>query len=271
LIKMKLPILNEKNTKIGEQELPAQFSEPVRPDLIARAVHALQSLARQAYGASPDSGLRHSSTISKERRHYRGCYGHGISRVNRKIMSRKGTRFNWVGAFSPQTRGGHPAHPPKAAKIWAQKINVKENRKAIRSAMAATVKHELVEKRGHKLPSTYPFVLDTGVEQLSTAKEVKALLLALGFEKEMDRASVKKVRSGVGKARGRKYKTKTSLLMVVSEECPLIKAAKNFPGVDVVSARALNAEVLAPGACPGRVTLWTKKSIEALEKNKLFL
>lgn len=268
---MKLPILDEKKNKVGEQELPAQFSEEFRPDLISRAVHALQSAARQAYGSDQDAGLRHSSTISKERKHYRGCYGHGISRVNRKIMSRKGIRFNWVGAFSPQTRGGHRSHPPKSWKIWEQKINTKENQKAIRSAMSATLNKEIVEKRGHELPAGYPFIMDSSIEHLIKSKDAEKLMLTLGLEKEMERACIKKVRAGVGKMRGRKYQIKKSVLIVVSENCPLIKAANNFMGVEVVPANALNVELLAPGALAGRLTLWTKKAVEVIGKNKLFL
>src|SRR3989338_38182 len=117
---MKIPILTPEKTKIGEKELPSHFLEEYRPDLIQRAVLALQSAARQRYGAYPEAGLRHSSKLSKRRRKYRGSYGLGISRVNRKILSRRGTRFNWAGAFSPQTVGGRRSHPPKAEKIWAQ-------------------------------------------------------------------------------------------------------------------------------------------------------
>lgn len=177
----------------------------------------------------------------------------------------------WVGAFSPQTRGGHAAHPPRAEKNWEQKINQKENRKAIRSAMSATVNKSLVEKRGHKVPTEYPFVIDSSIEKLSLTKNLQKMLLALGFDKELERAAEKKVRAGKGKMRGRKYKQKKSILVVTGETCPLIKAAKNIGGIDVVPVNSLNAELLAPGAHPGRVTLWTKKSLEVLEKEHLFM
>ncbi len=268
---MKLSILNEQKHKIGEAELPSQFSEEFRPDLICRAVRSLQSNARQPYGTNPEAGLRHSSKLSKERRHYRGCYGFGISRVNRKILSRRGTRMSWVGAFSPQTRGGRRAHPPKAEKIWDQKINQKENRKAIRSAISATVNRQLVEKRGHKIPAEYPFVIDASLEKTAQTKSLQKVLLSLGFSSELERAAEKKIRAGKGKVRGRKYKQKKSILIVTSEECPIMKAAKNIGGVEAVQVKALNAEVLAPGAHPGRVTLWTKKALEVIEKEKLFL
>jgi len=170
---MKLTVFDTEKKKVNERELPSQFNEEYRPDLIKRAVHALQSVARQAYGASPEAGLRHSSKLSKRRRKYRGCYGKGISRVNRKILSRRGTQMYWVGAFSPQTRGGRRSHPPKADKIFEKNINKKENRKAIRSAIAAAINKDLVQERGHKIPEDYPFILDSSFEQQSKTKDVK--------------------------------------------------------------------------------------------------
>lgn len=268
---MKLTILDIGKKKSGEQELPAQFKEDYRPDLIKRAVHALQSAARQPYGASLGAGMRHSSNVSKRRRKYRGCYGFGISRVNRKIHSRRGTRMHWVGTFSPQTVGGRRAHPPKAEKELAQKINKKENRKAIRSAMAATLNKTLVEERGHRVPAEYPFVLSSSFEEIVKTAEVKKILHDLGFEKELSRSLIKKIRAGLGKMRGRKYRRKKSILVVVSGVCPLLKSAQNLPGVDVVIASALNANLLAPGAMPGRITIWTDKAINLIKEKKLFV
>lgn len=268
---MKLSIFDTQNKKIGEVNLPSQFYEDYRPDLIKRAVHSLQSKARQQHGADPLAGLRHSSKVSKRRRKYRGCYGFGISRVNRKIFSRRGTRFGWMGAFSPQAVGGHRSHPPKAEKIWERKINKKENRKAIRSAMAATVQKELVAERGHKVPDHYPFVVAGNVEDVSKTGDVEKLLLELGFTDELVRSAEKKVRAGFGKVRGRKYQRRKGVLIVASGDCPLLNAAKNVPGVDVVEVRALNAELLAPGTDAGRATLWTEKAVQKLAEEKLFM
>jgi large subunit ribosomal protein L4e len=267
---MKLQVLDTGKKKVKDLELPIQFLEEYRPDLIKRAVHALQSAARQAYGAHPDAGKRHSSKLSKRRRKYRGCYGFGISRVNRKILSRRGTRMFWVGAFSPQTVGGRRSHPPKAEKIWEKSINKKENRKAIRSAIAATVDKKVVEARGHKIPTEYPFVIDASIEKVTKTIDITKMLHSLGFDQELVRSSVKKVRAGKGKTRGRKYQKKKGILVVVGEDCPLAKSAKNIPGLDVVTVNSLNAELLAPGALPGRATLWSEKALELMEKNKLF-
>ncbi len=268
---MKLKILSKEGTEKGSHDLPSQFNEAVRPDIIKRAVLSLRSIRRQKYGADPRAGMKCSALLSKRRRKYRGMYGHGISRTPRKIMSSRGTQFNWKGALVPNTIGGRRAHPPKAEKEWEQKINKKERRKAIRSAMAASVNKELVAERGHVIPDNYPFVLESGLESLDKTKQVVDSLKKLGFEKELERSSKKRIRAGRGKLRGRKYKKTIGPLVVISKECKLEKAAKNIPGVDVIRINALNAEILAPGAAAGRVTLYTQAALERLDKEKLFM
>ncbi|MBT3450728.1 50S ribosomal protein L4 [archaeon] len=268
---MKLKIFDKDLKNNGDKELPLQFNESYHPNLIKRAVLALQSIARQKYGANPDAGMRHSSKLSKRRRKYRGCYGFGISRVNRKILSRRGTRFFWVGTFSPQTRGGRRSHAPKAEKNWELKINRKERRKAIRSAMAATIDKKLVEERGHKIPETYPFILKSEFENLERTKDVCETLTKLGFGDELERTSEVKIRAGRGKSRGRKYRRKKGVLIVVSENCKLSKSANNILGVEVVPVNAINCHLLAPGSMPGRLTLWTEDAIKTLEEKKLFM
>src|SRR3990167_995862 len=103
---MEVKILSLDGKEIGKRNLPSQFNEDVMPDLIKRAVLAIQSHKRQPYGAKPEAGKRSSVEISRRRHNYRGSYGIGISRVPRKIMNRRGTRMSWVGAFAPGTVGG---------------------------------------------------------------------------------------------------------------------------------------------------------------------
>ncbi len=267
---MKLNILDTSKNKTGEINLPAQFNEEVRQDLISRAVLSLQSKRRQAYGAMPEAGKRSSSTLSKRRRRYRGSYGHGISRTPRKILSRRGTRMYWVGAFAPNTRGGRRAHPPKAEKIVNKKINKKERRKAIRSGISATIIKDLVKNRGHIIPENFPFILDNKFEGLGKTQEIVNALKAIGLEKELERVEKKSIRAGKGKLRGRKYNAKKGPLIVVSKDGTIMKAANNIPGIDIVAVKDLNAEMLAPGEAPGRLTLWTAGSIKLLEEKKLF-
>ncbi|MBS3116164.1 50S ribosomal protein L4 [Candidatus Woesearchaeota archaeon] len=268
---MKLPVYTLAKEKTKERNLPVHFNEEYRPDLIKRAVLALQSAAQHVYGAYPNAGQRHSSKTRKRRRDYRGTYGFGISRAQRKILSRRGMRMFWVGATSPQTVGGRRSHPPKVEKILQERINKKENRKAIRSAIGATINKGLVAKRGHKVPAEYPFIVDSDVEKITKTKELQTILEKFGLVEELARSSIKKIRSGRGKLRGRRYHRKKGPLIVVSGECPLSRAGKNIAGVDVVAVKSLNAVHLAPGSLPGRLTLWTEGAIEVLENEKLFL
>ncbi len=267
---MEIAVRSPTNTEEGKKKLPTQFAEPVRADLIKRAVEAIWSHDRQPYSSDPRAGKKASAKLSRRRREYRGAYGHGISRVPRKILSRNGTQMSWVAAFAPGTVKGRRAHPPVASKIWAQKINDKERRKAIRSALAATVQKTMVALRGHVLPQQFPFIVSNAFEALDKTKTVADALGKLGLEQELMRSSRKKIRAGKGKSRGRKYRTASGPLIVVGGDCKLLKAAKNLAGVDVAEVNKLNASVLAPGAVPGRLTLFTVNAIDKLTKEKLF-
>lgn len=266
---MKAVLKSTSGENKGHVELPSQFHEPVRPDLIKRAVLSIQSHKRQPFGTDPEAGKKVSSKISRRRRNYKGAYGHGISRVPRKILSHSGTRFNWQAAEVPSVVGGRQAHPPKVTKIWDRKMNNKERRKAIRSAMAASVDKALVVARGHKV-TEYPIVLDDAVESFKKSKEILDLFTKLGLDDEMERASKKTMVTGVGRTRGRTSKKRKGPLLVVSKSCDLYKAARNVPGVDIVIVDSLNAELLAPGCDCGRLTLYTKGAIDKLEKSNLF-
>jgi len=268
---MKLKIYDSKKIEIGSKDLPIQFYEPIREDIIKRAYLAIMSHIRQPFGADPEAGKRASAKLSRRRRNYRGSYGHGISRVPRKILSRRGMRMNWVGAFAPGMVGGRRAHPYKAEKIWYEKVNKKENQKAIRSAIAATINKELVKARGHAIPDIYPFLVSSKIEEFKKTKDIVEMLEKFGFSKDLERISEKKVRPGKGKSRGRKYKsTKKSLLIVVSKPCPLIKSAANILGIEIAVVDRLNVKLLAPGTNVGRATLFTDAAIERLEKERLF-
>jgi large subunit ribosomal protein L4e len=267
----KLKIFTKENSEAGSIELPQQFSEEVRTDLIARSIFAIQAANRQPYGGFGDAGMRASAKLSRRRRDYRGSYGKGISRVPRKIMTRRGRNMSWVGAVSPGTVGGRRAHPPKPFSQWDQKVNVVENRKAIRSALAATMHKETVSARGHLVPPAFPFLIDNDFESIVKTSDLEAALVKLGFGQELERAGVKRIRAGRGKSRGRRYKTPTSILFVVANDSlPLVKAVSNLPGAEVVAVHRVNAELLAPGTHAGRLTLYTKAAVERLASEGLF-
>lgn len=243
----------------GKIKLPIHFSEPVRIDLIKRGFLAFNSRNKQAYGSDIYAGKRQGKATSKRRGKYGTTYGHGISRVKRKVLSSNGKRFHRVAAFISNAVGGRKAHPPLVIKKYAENINKKEKRKSIRSAISAT-----------KF-SDYPIVVEDSLENISKTKDVNKLLSAIGLYEAIISCKDRKIRSGKGKLRGRKYKTKKSVLFIVSKSCPLMNASKNIQGSDISSVRNLNVKLLAPGGVPGRVTIWSKTAIESLDKEKLFL
>jgi len=269
---MELKVLTKTNAEKGSVKLPDQFNEVVRLDLIKKAVLAIQANKRQVYGNKPGAGMRHSAKLSRRRRKYRGGYGAGISRVPRKILSRSGTRFNWVGATSPGTVGGRRAHGPTADKVFAVSLNDKERKKAIRSALAATLDKKVVEERGHKVPANYPFALDSDFESIAKTKDFVKSLEAFGLNDELNRSAKKTIRAGKGTMRNRRYKKRVGPLVVVSsKDSSLAKSGRNVPGLSVVEVSELNAELLAPGAHPGRLTLFTKDALAEMEERRLFI
>ena len=149
------------------------------------------------------------------------------------------------------------------------KINKKERRKAIRSAIAATALRDLVSVR-HKFSRQVPIVLESKFESLNKTKQVKDLLLKIGFEDELKRINDKKIRAGRGKSRNRKYRIKRGPLIIVSGKCLLEKASRNLQGIETSFVENLNAEILAPGTIPGRLVIWSEDAIKKMEKEKLF-
>jgi len=263
---MKSIVYNNKGEKGKQIDLPKQFSEEIRPDLIKKAVLIIQANKRQSYGAMDRAGKQHSAKISRRRRDFKGAYGRGISRVPRKTMLRRGTQFIWTAAFAPGTVGGRRAHPPKPEKDFSLKINKKEKRKAIRSAISATINKEFLKKKGFSFLDNIPLIIKD-LEKLNKTKEAKKLFEKIGLKKDIERIK-KSIRAGKGKRRGRKYKVKKGPLIVLTKKS---KSFENFLGFDVCLVDKLNAEILAPGAEPGRLVIWSLDSINKLEKEKLYM
>ena len=150
-------------------------------------------------------------------------------------------------------------------KKWAEKINKKEMRKALRSALAATINEEIVRARNHVFEGELPKIVVDEFEELKKTKEIVEVFKAIGVYADVERAKERKrYRAGKGKMRGRRFKIKKSVLVVVSRVCDAMKAAKNLAGVDVVLAKDLNVELLAPGGHAGRLTVYTKSAITQL-------
>lgn len=250
---MSVPVFNADNNVSGEVEIPKIFDTPYRPDVIKRAVIALQTHGFQPQGRDPMAGKRTTAESWGT--------GRGMSRVPRQRGSSRA-------AFGVSIVGGHQAFPPKSEKKIRKEINKKERRLAIRSGIAATAKRELVAGRGHFIDSVgqLPLIVEDGVSSLTKTKDVRELFVKLGVWPDVERADRKKIRAGRGKTRGRGKKVGKGPLIVITEDLGIVKAASNIPGVDVVKVEDLNAELLAPGAHPGRLVVWTESAFRSLDE-----
>src|SRR5512136_2965288 len=114
-------VFNLEGKAVGKIDLPPVFTTPLRPDVIKRAVLALQSSRIQPQGRDPMAGKRTTAES-------RGT-GSGTARVpRRKTGAGKG-------AFAPGTVSGRQAHPPLSEKSILRKISKKERKLALFSAI----------------------------------------------------------------------------------------------------------------------------------------
>ena len=147
----KVKVYSLEGEVVDEMELPEIFTEEYRPDLIKRAVLSAQARI-QPWGTDPMAGKRTTAQSYGA--------GRGVAMVPRVKGSRHPAGSK--AAFVPQAAGGRRAHPPRVARTITEKINKKERKLAIRSAVAATASQDLVEARGHQIGNVpqVPLVVD---------------------------------------------------------------------------------------------------------------
>ena len=258
----KVPVYSIEGEKTKEITLPNVFFTKLEPEIIKRAVLAIQSARKQPKGIKPGAGMKVAE--------YRGrrtlsFHGRTINIEHARLPRLKNRRTLIAGIVGnvPQAVGGRRAHPPKVEKNIEEKINKKEKKKALLSAVSYTKERKAVMQR-HRVPEklALPVIVEDRFEKLKKTKEVLNFLSKVGLNEDIEYAREKtKKRSGRSKARGRKIKKKKSILIITSKEAPVYKAARNLTGVDITPVSGLNAELLAPGAMPGRLTVWTESAI----------
>ena len=204
---MKAKMFDKVGKEKGTVDLPKNFAVRIREDILSKVFEAQKAIYAQAYGSMEGAGAQYSASgISKKKRHdWKATYGKGISRVPRKIMSRHGSSFNWIGATVASTRGGRRPHAPRSAKNPFSKINKKELLMAFNSALAGTVDAKSLEKKyGKKVESG--FVFDGKILDIKTKDFIVVIKKVFGdaFATVLKHKSI---RAGIGKMRGRKYKS----------------------------------------------------------------
>ncbi len=248
---------------LREVELPRQFEAAVRPELISRAAIADQTKHYQPKGNDPRAGFETSARYRGRKEDFGSGKNKGTAIRPREVLP-KG-RLGKVKRI-PSAVKGHRAHPPHVNKIIVEKINKREYRAALISAIAATAYPAVVSLRGHKIPSALklPVIFENSFEAVSKTSQVHKCLEAL-FNDDISRAQQRKLRIGIRARKGGKHYPRTALI-AVSKDCPALKAARNIPGVDVVKVSDLTVELLAPGAKAGRLAAYTEAALSEIAK-----
>lgn len=243
----------------SDVELPRVFDTPYRPEVIQKVYVNLQSHSYQQQGRYPAAG----EMVSAESRNT----GLGIARLARA----RGEGFPRAGqaASVAGVRHGRVAHPPESWKHTYKKINKKEKQLGLCSAIAATGRKDLVEKRGHKLADKvkFPIIVSNEIESIQKTKDLRKALLEIGLGEDLERAStVRKPRSGTSRRRGREARTGTSALIVVGNNSSLPKLDRSIPGVDIKHASEISVLDLAPGSKPIRLTVFSQAAVDDLKE-----
>ena len=258
---MKAQVLDIEGKKIKEITTHL-FEEPIREDIISKIVEAEKT--KQPYSPKLYAGMNRSASgnVSHKRHSWGSDRGRGMSRFPKKTMWRRGTQFSWIGAIIPSTRGGRRAHPPKGF-LDLKKINKKELIKGILSALTYVSSIEEIKKKyfslkDKKIELKFPIIVEDKILKLKTKEFFKSLFMILG---ELYGVAVqkKKIRPGIGKLRGRKYKKNAGLLFVLGKNEDL-----KIKRIEIVKTKDLTVSNLASGGA--RLTMFSENAIKELDK-----
>lgn len=232
--------------------------------------------------------------------------GRAVSRIPR--VPGGGTHRAGQGAFGNMCRGGHMYSPTKVRRApcaaqrrrrgcaacggrlagrrlsyprvlpssrrlqiwrrWHRKINIKQKRYAVASALAASALPSLVMARGHKIDGVpeVPLVVSNAAEALSKTSAALALLRKIGAYADAAKSKESKnLHKGKGKMRNRRYTQRRGPLVVYGNDLGIAHAFRNIPGVELAHVERLNLLQLAPGGHMGRFVIWTKAAFEKLD------
>ena len=260
---MKAVLYNLKGEKGKEIELPEMFNSAIREDIALKFFEADKWAHKQQYGLDPRAGRKHvaSGRISHRRHEWAGHYGKGISRVPRKTMWRRGTQFFWIATEVSGTRGGRRVHGPIAFPR-TRKVNNKEVQIAMNSGFAASANKDLIVRRygslNEKISVLFPIVVESRLDNVKTSDLI--LMLEKIFPGIDAVFKSRETRRGVGKNRGRRYKTSAGLLLVKAKDEKIVSSV-----IDVKNANDLCIEDVYP---LGRLVVYTEKALVELAGKK---
>lgn len=242
----------------GSSTMPAVFSAPIRDDLVSFCHSNMALNRRQAHAVYHLAGHEHSAESWGT--------GRAVARIPR--ISGSGTHRSGQGAFGNMCRKGRMFAPLKVWRKWQRKVNTKQKRNAVASALAASACAPLVQARGHRIDTVPELPLVVNSLNGSSTSGLLSNLKNLGAMDDLTRVrQSKRTRAGIGKMKNTRFTLRKGPLIIYGDESPMVKrAARNLPGVEVCNVNRINLLQLAPGGHLGRFTIFTKDAFEALDK-----
>lgn len=257
------PLINVYDDKKGEASgtkvlLPSVFRAPIRPDVVSYVHDQVIKNRRHPFAVGELSGMKASAESWGT--------GRAVARIPR--VRGGGTHRSGQGAFGNMCRGGRMFAPTKTWRRWHRKVNIKQRRYAVVSAIAASGVPGLVLAKGHQIDETpeVPLVLNDKVEELKKTKEAVKLLKKLKAWKDIEKVyATKRFRAGKGKMRNRRRIMKRGPLVIYNKDNGLTKAFRNIPGITLLPVDKLNLLKIAPGGHLGRFCIWTESAFKRLD------
>jgi len=257
------PLVNIYNEKSEVTQskcvLPAVFRAPIRPDIVSYVHDQLSKNRRHPHSVSGKAGMQSSAESWGT--------GRAVARIPR--VRGGGTHRSGQGAFGNMCRGGRMFAPTKTWRRWHRKVNIKQRRYAMVSAIAASGIPGLVLAKGHKIEEIpeVPLVLSDKVEEVKKTKEAVRILKKLNAWKDIEKVyATKRFRAGKGKMRNRRRIMKRGPLVIYNKDNGITKAFRNIPGVTLLNVAKLNLLKIAPGGHLGRFCIWTESAFKKLDE-----
>lgn len=243
---MKATVYSLEGKVLKQIDVPDFFKSPGRDDLVKRAVLSEETKEKQPKGNFRFAGLETSARYRGRKEDFGTVKNKGIPHLPHEVLPK-----GQIGKVKrvPHAVKGRRAHPPKPQKNIIEEINAKEYQKALVAALSMSANSDLVSKRmNSKFEIALPAILDNKLESLSKTKDVLKVFVALKLDKFVEKS--------------KKLGSKAPLIVV--SDGKILKAASNLAGVDVVRVRDLQVKDLAPGAHPGRLTLFSEAALPEL-------
>ena len=257
---MKTPVYDINGKIVGETTLPDVFLTPFRRDLIHKAYVHLDSHRFQPQGRHPTAGMDVVARSDDP------PTGRGVSRIA-KMRGGGGGRQGQAGGVA-SVRGGRQAHPPNVAKVTWKRLNKKENRLALCSAIAGTASGDLIRSRGHKTGKiqTFPVVIQDDIRKVERTRDLIQVLESLDLYDDVLRLARRRRRTGKSALRGRGKKVGKSVLFVVGDDTKLSKASSAIPGVQTTTPANMSVLDMAPGGDPARLVIYSEEALTHISK-----